>query len=107
MVSQIQGLRPGASDESVTGMVLEKQSVINLRVPVASRKGYDIASLVTRTRVNDIEIKQLSAQTFMPPKGYNKVEDQPPLEAGEDTQPILMKQPRVQLPLALSVHSKI
>jgi Domain of unknown function (DUF4412) len=107
MVSQIQGLKPEASGESATGMVLEKRSVINLRVPVASRKGYDTASLITKTRVNDIEVKQLPAQTFMPPKGYNKVEDQPPLDAGEDTNSILLKQPRVQLPFALSMQSKI
>src|SRR5271170_1969876 len=107
MVSQIRGIKLGAKDEPAPGMVLEKQSVINLRVPVASQKGYETASVITNTRVNDIKVKQLPAQTFMPPKGYNKVEDQPPLDADEDTHSILLSQPRLQLPFALAVQSKI
>ncbi len=73
--------------------MLEKQSVINLRLPVPSRNDYDTASLITKTRVNDIKVKQLPAQTFMPPKGYNKIEDQPPLGFGEDTKSIVLIQP--------------
>jgi hypothetical protein len=105
MVSQVQGLKARTPDET-TGMVLEKQSVINLRVPVPSRNDYDTASLITKTRVNAIKVKQLPAQTFMPPKGYNKIEDQPPL--GEDTKSIVLKQPWFHfMPFRFPMQSEI
>jgi hypothetical protein len=107
MVSQFQGLKLGTSNDPATGMVLEKQSVINLRLPVPSHQGYDTASLITRTRVKDIKLKQLPAQTFMPPKSYNKVKNQSPPSFGEDSQSIVLKQPRFQLPFTLPVQSKI
>jgi hypothetical protein len=102
-----QGLKLGTSNDPATGMVLEKQSVINLRLPVPSHQGYDTASLITRTRVKDIKLKQLPAQTFMPPKSYNKVKNQSPPSFGEDSQSIVLKQPRFQLPFTLPVQSKI
>jgi hypothetical protein len=108
MVSQVEGLKLGTSDDPATGMVLEKQSVINLRLPVLSQKDYDTASLITKTRVNAIKLEQLPAQTFVPPKGYNKVEDQTPLGFGEDTPSIVLKQPRFQLtPFAFPVQPEI
>jgi len=108
MVSQVRGLKVRTSDDSATGMVLEKQSVINLRLPVPSQQGYDTASIITKTRVNDIELKQLPAQTFVPPKGYNKVEDQTPLGGvGDDMQSIVLKLGRSQLtPLPFPAHSE-
>jgi hypothetical protein len=108
MVSQVQGLRPQTSNETATGMVLEKQSVIKLRTPVSSREGYATTSLITKTRVNDIKIKQLPAQTFMPPKGYNKIEDQPPASSREDAQSIVLKQPLFHLmPFGFPIQSEI
>ena len=73
--------------------MLEKKSVINLRLPIPSQEGYDTASLITKTRVIDITLKQLPAQTFVPPKGYNKVKDQAPSGVDEDMHPIVLKQP--------------
>jgi hypothetical protein len=103
MVSQLQGLKLETSDEPATGMVLEKTSVIDLRLTVSSLQGYDTASLITKTRINDIKLKQLPAQTFVPPRGYNKVEDQPPLGVGKDMQFIVLKQSQLAQADALSI----
>jgi hypothetical protein len=106
MVSEVQGPQAGKSNEALTGMVLEKQSVINLRVPAATRKGYETALLVTKTRVNDIKVKELPAQTFMPPKGYSKVE-QPASDGNADTQSIRFEQAASQLSHVPSIQGTI
>jgi hypothetical protein len=80
--------------------VLEKQSVVNLRLPDQSRKGYRTASVTTRTRVKDIKLKQLPAETFAPPKGFDKVDSQS-VSLPEDVQSIALTQPPAR-PVLLS-----
>ena len=82
--------------------------MINLRMPVSSQEGYATTSLITKTRVNEIKVKRLPAQTFMPPKGYKKIEDQPPASSGENSQSILLKQPFFDLkPFGFPIQSEI
>jgi len=59
-------------------LMLEKQSVLSFRVPDRSRhQAYRTGSLLARTRVNQIQVKTLSAATFKPPKGFSKLQNQP------------------------------
>ena len=59
-------------------LVLEKQSVLSFRVPDLSRhQTYRTGSLMAKTRVNEIQVKMLSAATFKPPKGFSKLQNRP------------------------------
>ncbi len=61
-----------------TVLMLEKQSVISFRVPDLSRRqAYRTASLLAKTRVNEIQVKSLPAATFKPPKGFSKLQNRP------------------------------
>src|SRR6266851_9983745 len=61
-----------------TVLMLEKQSVISFRVPDLSRhQAYRTASLLAKTRVNEIQVKSLPAATFKPPKGFSKLQNRP------------------------------
>ncbi len=75
MLKQIAGLTAGK--ELSAGVVLEKKFVLNLRLPEPSRPGYRIASVMTRTKVDDIAVKPLAEQTFAPPKGYSRIQSRP------------------------------
>jgi hypothetical protein len=59
-------------------LMLEKQSVLSFRVPDLSRhQAYRTGSLLAKTRVNRIQVKTLSAETFKPPKGFSKLQNRP------------------------------
>jgi len=59
-------------------LMLEKQSVLSFRLPDLSRhQAYRVASLLAKTRVNEIQVKTLSAATFQPPKGFSKLQNRP------------------------------
>jgi len=61
-----------------TVLMLEKQSVISFRVPDLSRhQAYRTASLLAKTRVNEIQVRPLPAATFKPPKGFSKLHNRP------------------------------
>jgi hypothetical protein len=105
MIAQLTGARHQTSNEEAnTGLVLEKKSVVNLRVPDQSRQGYRSASVTTRTRVKDIKLKQLPAETFAPPKGFDKVNKRP-ADLPEDVQSIALTQP-LPLPAVLSTRKR-
>lgn len=93
MLSQMQGLQPKPSSEESGGVVLEKKSVVHLRVADLSQQRYRMASVTTKTTVNDIRVKRLAAQTFQPPKGYSKVENQPGEELPDDMESTRLEQP--------------
>jgi hypothetical protein len=93
MISQLAGSKIKTDQESAA-VLLEKESVVNFRVPDPSPQGFRTASLVTKVRVNDITLRQLPAQTFIPPKGYTRVEGEPPLSAHDDAQSIALMQTR-------------
>jgi hypothetical protein len=106
MFSLLQGskIKP---DREAAAMVLEKQSIINFRVPDPSRQGYLTASLVTKARVNDIRVQQLPVQTFTPPKGYTRVENEGPMSIPEGAQRIALMQAQFQTgPFAFASHSE-
>jgi hypothetical protein len=76
MISQIIGSkvrRP--SEEATSGFMLEKQSVVQLRRPYKSRH-HRGAPVMMKSKIDDIKLKQLPVETFMPPKGFNKVNDE-------------------------------
>jgi hypothetical protein len=59
-------------------LMLEKQSVLSFRVPdLSQRQAYRTGSLLAKTRVNEIQVKTLSAATFKPPKGFSKLQNRP------------------------------
>ncbi len=108
MISRLRGLKPKNSTEQSTGIVLEKKSVINLRLPGTSQQGYRFASQITKTRVDSVKIKPLPAQTFTPPNGYKKVERHPEGNSPDDAQPIMQEMtPSQPVPLARSTHSGV
>ncbi|MBV8774662.1 MAG: hypothetical protein JO166_20365 [Deltaproteobacteria bacterium] len=60
------------------GLILEKTSVLSFRVPDPSRGNADrTTSLVAETRVEKIQSITLPPQTFKPPTGYKKLQNQP------------------------------
>src|SRR5712691_1213757 len=60
------------------GLMLEKQSVVSFRIPDRSRhRAYRTASLLAKTRVNEIQVRPLPAATFKPPKGFSKLHNRP------------------------------
>jgi hypothetical protein len=71
----------GRESERLSGndsamLMLEKQSVLSFRVPDPSRhQAYRTGSLLAKTRVNEIQVKTLSAATFKPPKGFSKLQN--------------------------------
>jgi len=73
----------GRESERLSGndsamLMLEKQSVLSFRVPDLSRhQAYRTGSLLAKTRVNQIQVKTLSAATFKPPKGFSKMQNRP------------------------------
>ncbi len=73
----------GRESERSTGhdsavLMLEKQSVVSFRVPDLSRRqAYRTASLLAKTRVNEIQVKPLPAAAFKPPKGFSKLQNRP------------------------------
>ena len=75
----------GRESERLSGndsamLMLEKQSVLSFRVPDLSRhQAYRTGSLLAKTRVNQIQVKTLSAATFKPPKGFSKMQNRPGL----------------------------
>jgi hypothetical protein len=76
MISQITGSKSRTpSEEATSGIMLEKHSVVELRRPYKSRH-YRRASLTMKSKIEDIKVTQLSADTFMPPKGFKKVNDE-------------------------------
>ncbi len=103
MLAQIPGLQTEASGSA--GVVLEKKSVVNLRVADLSEQRYRIASLTTKTTVNDIRVTHLAARTFQPPKGYSKVEKQPSGELPGEMESTMLELPRSGKPDALSAKA--
>jgi hypothetical protein len=93
MISQIGGPRAGTSSEESAGVVLQKKSVVNLRVSDPVQKGYRTASMTTKTTVNSIRVRPLAAQTFAPPKGYTKVEKETPTELPDGVESAMLRQP--------------
>lgn len=77
MISQLVGSKSRIAREESAGVVLQKKSVVNLRVSDPEEKGYRKASLMTKTTVNSIRVKPLAEQTFAPPKGYSQVGNEP------------------------------
>ena len=73
----------GRESERLSGndsamLMLEKQSVLSFRVPDLSRhQAYRTGSLLAKTRVNEIQVKTLSAATFKPPIGFSKLQNRP------------------------------
>ena len=106
MISHLRGSKI-KTDQEAGAIVLQKESVVNFRVPDPSRHGYRTASLVTKARVNDIRLRQLPAQTFTPPKGYARVEDEPALNAPDAAQWIALMQTHSQIgAFAFGAHSE-
>jgi hypothetical protein len=76
--------RPAKGDTA--GLMLEKQSVLSLRVPDRSRrKAFRTASFLTETRVKQIQLQPLPPETFKPPKGYGKLPSRPREAAPPDS----------------------
>jgi len=76
MISQITGSKSRtAGEEATSGIMLEKHSIVELRRRYKSRH-YRRASLTMKSKIEDIKLTQLAADTFMPPKGFKKVNDE-------------------------------
>jgi hypothetical protein len=68
----------GSIGSDAAGLMLEKQSVLTLRLPDPSRKkAYHTTSLIAATRVNKIQLTSLPPETFTPPVGYSKLQNRP------------------------------
>lgn len=79
MIARLSGQDSQASrDHQAGALMLEKQSVVSFRIPDPSQnRPYRMASLSSRTRINDIEVRPLSPQTFKPPQGFNRLPSRP------------------------------
>jgi hypothetical protein len=67
------------AEKGPAGLMLDKQSVLSLRVPDSSRdRTYHTASYLVETRVNKITQQSLPPETFNPPDGYSKLQNLPP-----------------------------
>ena len=83
----------GRESERLSGndsamLMLEKQSVLSFRVPDLSRhQAYRTGSLLAKTRVNEIQVKTLSAATFKPPKGFSKLAEPTGLQGSRQLLP--------------------
>ena len=75
MAAELTGRKsPGAATDNASVVVLQKQSVVSFRTPESSRANdYRTISLLTRTRVNQIQTRQLSPETFEPPKDFREL----------------------------------
>ena len=59
------------------GLILEKKSTLSFRLPDRSRgNAYQTTSLVVETRVDKIQSITLPPETFKPPTGYTKLQNQ-------------------------------
>jgi hypothetical protein len=78
MVARLSGSKSeGSSTDGVAALMLEKRTVAVIRVVDPSgQEPYRTARLTSRTRIDDIQLKQLPSATFEPPKGYAKLENQ-------------------------------
>jgi len=60
------------------GLILEKKSILSFYVPDRSRgNAHQMTSLVAETRVDKIQSITLPPETFKPPTGYKKLQNQP------------------------------
>src|SRR5947209_13497358 len=80
MIAQLGG--HNSEDKSIrsdgAGLILEKSSMLSLRVPDRSGgNAYQTSSLLVETRVNKIQSITLPPETFKPPTGYKKLQNQP------------------------------
>jgi hypothetical protein len=79
MVERLAGIqKPADAGKDSAGVVLQKKSVLKVKVPSLEKKGFRTASVVTRTTVDNIEVKRLAEQTFLPPEGYTRLKTRPP-----------------------------
>ena len=59
-------------------LILEKKSILSFRVPDRSQSNaHQVTSLVAETRVDKIQSITLPPETFKPPTGYKKLQNQP------------------------------
>jgi hypothetical protein len=81
MATELTGLKsPGAATDNASVVVLEKQSIVSFRMPESSRRNdYRTISLLTRTRVNEIQTKRLSPETFEPPRDFRELNQPKPV----------------------------
>ncbi len=92
MISQMTGSKiPTSGEEATSGVVLEKDSVVELR-PAYKPRHYRGALLTMKSKIEDIKLKQLSPETFMPPKGFNKVNDES-VKIPETLEPVALRLP--------------
>jgi hypothetical protein len=100
MISQMSGSQIRTSSEEATGgIVLEKDSVVEVRRPYKPRH-YRGALLTMKSKIEDIKLKQLSPETFMPPKGFNKVNDES-VKIPETLEPVALRLPSTNRERAL------
>jgi hypothetical protein len=87
MVSRLVGDEStGSADNGAAALVLEKKSSVSFRIPdVSGRNAYRTTSLLAGTQINDIQLKPLPADTFEPPKGFSKLQNQPPESVPRDS----------------------
>jgi hypothetical protein len=59
-------------------LILEKKSTLSFRLPDRSRgNAHQTTSLIVETRVDKIQSITLPPETFKPPTGYTKLQNQP------------------------------
>ncbi len=93
MIARMTGSKIPTSDEEATsGIVLEKDSVIELLRPADKPRHYRGPLLTMKSKIEDIKLKQLSPETFMPPKGFNKVNDES-VKIPEALEPVALRLP--------------
>jgi hypothetical protein len=75
----IGGNSAGWAKNGAPALVLEQQSSVSFRVPDRSgSSAYHIGSLLSKTQISDIQLKPLPADTFKPPGGFSKFQNQLP-----------------------------
>jgi hypothetical protein len=75
-------------DGQADALMLEKRSTVRFRVPDPSqRRPYRTASLSAKTRIDQIQLRQLPPETFRPPKNYNQLRTRRP-EAAPPMSPV-------------------
>jgi hypothetical protein len=87
MGTKLSGREGGRSaKQDSAGLMLEKQSVLSLRVADPSRhNAYRTASFLAATRVKQIQLQPLPPETFKPPEGYSKLPNRPREAAPPDS----------------------
>jgi hypothetical protein len=74
----IEDQRPQRGTGESAGLVLEKRSMVSLRVPDLSRSdAYRVASFASKTEVREIRLRQLPEATFVPPESFSRVTSSP------------------------------